>query len=243
MATSASFNWAELDRQTLFNIMYELKERIVNQSLTKTQFHDTVIRHVKHWIPIKAKKVHDLKVIQSWVYVGGTYYSDLDQGRLKSIELVLAYNEKDKKICMSPRRFSRFCLSFADTLLHEIIHMRQFRKRKFKSLPDYPSDAQRTKQREEQEYLGNNDEIDAYAFNIACELDDKFNSDAQKIVRYLNENQKGLNRAHNGWRMYLKAFGHDHNHIILRRVKKRVMYYLPRARLGKPFQTKDWISR
>jgi len=243
MATIASFTWSKLNSQELFNLMYTIKDRIVDQHLTRDQFHNIVIRHLKNWLPIKTQKHFDLEVLPTWVYIGGTYYSDFDQDRKKSIGIVLAYNKSDKTICMNSRRFTKFCTSFADTILHEIIHMRQFRKRKFKSLPDYPSDAQRTKQREEQEYLGNNDEIDAYSFNIACELDRKFNSDSERIVKYLNENQKGLNRSHNSWRMYLKAFGHDHNHAIIRRVKKRVIYYLPKARLGKPFQNREWITR
>jgi hypothetical protein len=45
--------------------------------------------------------------------------------------------------------------------------MRQFRRRNFKQLPDYASNAEKSEIREEQEYLGCKDEIDAYSFNIA----------------------------------------------------------------------------
>ena len=134
------------------------------------------------------------------------------------------------------------CTTIADTLLHEIIHMRQFRRRNFKQLPDYASNAEKSDIRQEQEYLGCSDEIDAYGFNIACELMDKFGKNKNQIVNYLNENQKGKKRRHNSWRMYLKAFEHDHNHPILQRVKKKVVRYLPAAEVGKPYRNKDWIN-
>jgi|APGre2960657423_1045063.scaffolds.fasta_scaffold05726_4 hypothetical protein len=243
MARISTFNWSQLDRQTLFNIMYELRERIVGHTLPSQKFHDLIIKHVKGYIPIKGRKQLSSEVQKSWVYVGGAYYGDLDKERNTSIELCLTFNPKDKAVEMSGRRFTRFCIGFADTILHEIIHMRQFRKRKFKALPDYPSTATRINQRKEQEYLGNFDEIDAYSFNIACELDDKFNGNIKKIVAYLNEDQKGTRRTHNSFRMYLKAFGHDHNHLVIKRVKKRAIHYLSKAVNGKPFRSVDWINR
>jgi hypothetical protein len=243
MAKASSFDWSQLDRQTLFDVAYQMRDRLVGQSLPVKKFHDTVIRHLKSYFPIKAAKTFDIKVEKTWVYVGGCYYSDLDAEREHSIEINLAYNPKDKNITITARRFSRLCVSIADTLLHEIIHMRQFRKRKFKALPGYQSTASRAKQRLEQEYLGDNDEIDAYSFNIACELNEKFNSSQRKIVNYLNEDQKNLRRRHNSWRMYLQAFGHNHRHDVIQRVKKRVIYYLPKATAGKPFRSCDWIGR
>jgi hypothetical protein len=135
------------------------------------------------------------------------------------------------------------CYTIADTILHEIMHMRQYRRRKFKILPDYASTAEKTEQRAEQEYLGCSDEVDAYSFNIACELMDKFKYDPVQVIQYLNEDQKGLRRRHNSWRMYLKAFDHNHDHTIIKRLKKKIIKYLPRAINGKPYRNKDWISR
>ena len=135
------------------------------------------------------------------------------------------------------------CLSIADAVLHEIMHMRQFRRRKFKVLPDYESNAEKTELRNEQGYLGCSDEIDAYSFNIACELFEKFKGSKRDIINYLNQNQKNKRRKHNSWRMYLKAFEHNHDHPIIKRVKKKVVRYLVAAEIGKPYRNKDWISR
>jgi hypothetical protein len=72
---------------------------------------------------------------------------------------------------------------------------------------------------------------------------DKFNNDTKAVTGYLNENQKRLKRKPNSWRMYLKAFDHDHNHPIIKRVKTKVMRYLPHALAGRPYRNKDWIGR
>jgi hypothetical protein len=71
----------------------------------------------------------------------------------------------------------------------------------------------------------------------------KFHNDRQQVVNYLNEDQRGLRRRHNSWRMYLKAFDFDHKHRIIKRVKKKVVRYLPNAELGKPYRNKEWFIR
>ncbi len=243
MTRVSSFNWSQVDRQTLFDIVYALKDKIVGQKLTIQQFHNSVIRRLKTFLPIKATRAFDPTVEKTWVYVGGCYYSYYDQERKPSIEVGLYFNPDDKYVTLTPRRFTRFCISIADTILHEIIHMRQFRKRNFKVLPGYQSTASRAKQKEQQEYLGDKDELDAYSFNIACELNEKFDGNQRKIVNYLNESQKGKRRRHNSWRMYLSAFSNDHRHPIIQRAKKRVIYYLPKASQGKPFRPSEWITR
>ena len=66
--------------------------------------------------------------------------------------------------------------------------------------------------------------------------------DNSKVVNYLNEDQKKTRRKHSSWRMYLKAFNHDHEHPIIKRVKQKVVRYLPNALYGKPYRNRDWIS-
>jgi hypothetical protein len=243
VATASNFDWSKITRQTIVDVTSLIRNKVVDQPLTIEEFHTIVSKHVKKFFPVRTRKSKDKEVDTAWIWVGGSYYSDWDQNKLKSIEICLAYHIADKTMNISSRRFNRLCYGIADTILHEVIHMRQYRKRKFKSLPDFKSKSDKAKQRAEQEYLGNTDEIDAYSFNIACELIDKFGYKEKEIARYLNENQQGKYRRHNSWRMYLKAFNHDHNHHIIQRVKKKVMYYLPKANSGRPFCTKDWFVR
>jgi hypothetical protein len=222
--------------------MHTLSPEIVRQPLTIEQFHKKVTRLLKKYTPVRVRKSFSTKVDQGHVFVGGCYYSGYDEDYEKCIEVLFQYRTDEKIINLTAKRFASMCTTIADTLLHEIIHMRQFRRRNFKYLPDYASNAEKNEIREEQEYLGCSDEIDAYGFNIACELMDKFGKNRKQVINYLNENQKGKKRRHNSWRMYLKAFEHDHNHPILQRVKKKVVRYLPAAEAGKPYRNKDWIN-
>lgn len=237
------FNWALLDRKGIFDFLYLLAPELTSSNITVEKFHKKITDHLKKHIPIKTRKSFNFLVESNTVWVGGTYYSDYDLNKTKCIEIVLEYNPGQQKLKLRPQQFKRLCWGIADTLLHEIIHMRQYRRRKFKALPDYASNAEKLNVRREQSYLGCSDEIDAYGFNIACELYDKFHGDFDLVIQYLNENQKGTNRRHNSWRMYLKAFQHDHNHKIIKRVKQKVVRYLPFAELGKPYKNKDWIDR
>lgn len=236
------FDWSILDRYTLANQLWELHPRIVSQDLTVKQLHTILSTYIKSIVPLGVKKIRNEKISSGIVYIGGTYFSDLDKRRQKCIILELVYKNNQDTYCLDSRSFWRFCQCFADTVLHEIIHMRQFRRRKFKFLPEYESNAEKTEQRQEQTYLGCSDEIDAYGFNIACELYEKFKGNQKKIIKYLDENQKNKRRKLNSWRMYLKAFDYNHDHAIIRRLKKKVVRYLPYAELGKPYRNKDWIN-
>ena len=103
MARASAFDWSQLDRQTLFDIMYLIRERIIGQSIPVQKFHDQIIRHIKSYLPIMASKELDEKDEKSWVYVGGFYYSEKDKDRIKCIGLCLAYNPTDKNFKMTPR--------------------------------------------------------------------------------------------------------------------------------------------
>lgn len=236
------YDWSILDREGLAEYFWQVYPELTEKEIHISKVHSILSKHIKKYIPIKVTKKIDPDVEFDWIYVGGTYYADLDKEKQRSIEIIFAYNKFQNKIKLSKRRFRRTCYLIADTLLHEIMHMRQYRRRKFKDLPDYASTAEKSEQRQEQRYLGNSDEIDAYSFNIACELMNKFNNNRRKVWNYLNENQKGLRRRHNSWRMYLKAFDFNHEHPIIKRAKRKVVRYLPQAEIGKPYRNKDWLN-
>ena len=238
----SQFNWSLLDRKGIIKFIMSIAPELVGKELTIDQFHKKITAHIKKFIPVRFKKNRNHKVEPNQVWVGGTYYSEWDQDKQKCIELLLVYPLFEENICISKKRYKGICSTIADTIFHELIHMRQYRRRKFKIIPDYASTANKTEVQMEQSYLGCSDEIDAYSFNIACELIDKFKGDEQKIFAYLGENQKGVRRRHNSWRMYLKAFQHDHNHPIIQRLKKKIVRYIPMAQIGKPYRNKDWIS-
>jgi hypothetical protein len=240
MANRYDFDWSAMDRHSIAGLVGILAPKIVNQRITVDQFHSLIYRHLKKYIPLRITKTKYKKAEPNTVMVGGCYYSDWDQLNKTCIEVSMLYNPKDEQLKLNNRKFARICIVIADTILHEIIHMRQFRRREFKDLPDYPSTARRASKREEQRYLGNSDEIDAYGFNIACELMDQYEN-IDDIIKHLSIDQKNKKVKYDGWLMYLKAFDHDHNHPVIKKVKKKILQYLPNAEIGKPYRNKDWI--
>jgi len=240
----ARYDWTQWDRESIAQMVSEVKDRIANQELTIDRFHTIMGNHLKRSMPVRVTKSREPQVSPTYAFVGGVYHTQHDIDRLKSIEVSFAYCPTDTSLCLTTRRFNRLCWRIADVILHEIIHMRQARKRKFKELPGYSSTAQSTKLREQQEYFGDSDEIDAYAFNMACELKDRFGDDMTQIVNYLNQEQKGKRRrSYDTWCSYLKTFNYDQNHRVVKKIKKRSIYYLSRSQVSKPFQPKDWIQR
>jgi hypothetical protein len=236
------FDWSNLDRLSLINQMKKLESQIVGKELTIQEIYSLFQKNLKSYIPVRIRKYIDPKIEKGVVYIGGMYYSEWDRTKQKCIEVQFYFQSKDDTYFLDTRRFKRMCSHFADTVLHEIIHMRQFRRRNFKFLPDYASNAEKTEQRNEQSYLGSSDEIDAYGFNIACELTEKFKGDQTRIINYLAKNQKNRKQKFNSWTMYQKAFNYDHSHPIIKRLKKKVVRYLPHALIGKPYKNKDWIN-
>ena len=237
------FDWSSLNRYELNDYLWSLHPKVINNEMSVEKFHRTLGNHIKKHIPIKLKKWGNDDVENNCIWVGGAYYSELDKQKQKSIELVLVYKGKENSIKITSDNFKKSCHTITHTIMHELIHMRQYRRRNFKELPDYASSAEKTEQREEQSYLGCSDEIDAYGFNIACELLWTFKNDTDKVIEYLNKDQKRLRGSNNSWRLYLKAFNHDHEHPIIKRVKQKVVRYLPNALYGKPYRNRDWINR
>jgi hypothetical protein len=239
----SQFDWSILDRQALYNMLWQAYPEIVDKKFKPQKIQQIINRHIKRYLPVKVIKKVDPSVELTWIYIGGCYYSELDRTREKCIEINFVYNPLDEYITINKSRFSRMCRTFADVVLHEIIHMRQYRRRKFKIIPDYESNAEMDELRKEQSYLGCTDEIDAYSFNIACELLDKFKNDNKLAINYISKRQRKGNLKSNTLRTYLKAFEYNYNHPIIKRLKKRVIRYMPHAEQGKPYRTKDWINR
>ena len=241
MAYAKTANWSALDRECLRSYFYSLHDKVVDKKLTHDQLHRLITTHVKRAFPIRIKKYIDAKIQQRLVYTGGVYYSEHDKKGKPAIEVNFSYHPWDEYIKMTEYRWRRMSIRFADVVLHEIIHMRQFRARNFKSIIGYQSTVELAKDRKQQEYLGDRDEMGAFSYNIACEMLDRFGYDPTAIGRYMDTN--GAKRHTNSWWFdYLKAFEFNHNHEIIIRMKRKVMTQLENAYIGKPFKTTDWLT-
>jgi hypothetical protein len=235
------FDWSELTRSNLYSMFYSLRNELVGRNLSPNQIQKRINKHIKAHLPIKMKKCIHTPTTKGFVFMGGVYYSLLDRKGLPAIEVNFNYNPSDAKLRLTQYRFKRMAIRFADVMLHEMVHMRQFRARNFKSIPGYQSTAELTKDRKKQEYYGDRDEMGAHAFNTACELVDRFGYDPTTIGHYLDSNDCRKHK-NSTWCDYLKTFDWNHNHQIIRRMRNLIMRQLENAYYGKPFKTNNHLT-
>ena len=238
-----SFNWSQLDRNNLYTMLYAAGRDIVGKKLPVGKLQKHISSYIKSNLPVRVVRVQqNTRHKPNMVYMGGAYYSDLDrQQRSRFIEIVLSYHPNTRAIRMTDYRWSRICTLFADTILHEIIHMRQYRSRNFKDIPGYESTAYYHKQRLTQQYYGNRDEMGAFAFNIACDMLDRFGYDPRQIKKYLNSQQAKRHR-HTSWYDFLSAFEWDLDHAKVRQMQQKILKQLEYAAIGRPFKTTTHLT-
>lgn len=245
MFKAGTYDWSQLDRDLIAQMVALARPSVVGKTLSPAEFTKKIRNLLRFFkIPVHVKTSYDKETSKNSVWVGGLYYAVPDKIGKTAITVLLQFNPSNKKqLLINSYNFRRMCWSVADTILHEIIHMRQYRRRSFKDIPGFYSTANSGKKRAEQVYLGHDDEIDAYSFNIACQLIDRFNYNEKAIVNYLNSDLNDKRKKSNGFKTYLEAFDHNHKHIVIKKLKKKVMRYLPNAaEIGKPYKTNDWLK-
>jgi hypothetical protein len=237
-----AFNWSLLDRNTLYSMLYELKPEIVDRRLPIGEVTSIISKHIKSQLPVKVRSHRHKPVKKGEVWIGGAYYSDYDkQGKKRFIEVELAFPTSADTMKTSLYRWERMCTLFADTILHEIIHTRQYRARNFKDIPGYESTAYYAKDRAWQEYYGHRDEMGAHSFNLAQDMLDKFGWDPTAIRDYLDSPVPKRVRP-NGWGRFMKSFEYNHTHPKVIQMKHKIMTQLENAYYGKPFKTTNHLT-
>jgi len=235
------FNWSLLDRSSLYSVLYGLKPTVVGKKLNAKILQKLLSEHIKQYLPVRVTMKTNKDQLKDLIYIGGAYYADYDISDRRQIEIVFSYIDGKTSYKITEKRWDRICTLFADTVLHEIIHLRQYRSRNFKEIPGYFSTAYYAKDRKEQEYYGHKDEMGAFAFNIACELYDRFGNDFDAAKKYLDTNLSKKSKK-TSWHRFLKAFDWDHTHPIVKSMKKKIIRNLPYAEIGKPFKTTDYLT-
>jgi hypothetical protein len=223
-------------------MLYSLKSEIVDKRLPIGEIISIISKHIKAQLPIKVRSHRHKPVKPGEVWVGGAYYSDYDsQGKKRFIEIELAFPTTADTMKTSLYRWERMCTLFADTILHEIIHCRQYRARNFKDIPGYESTAYYAKDRAWQEYYGHRDEMGAHSFNLAQDMIDKFGFDPKAIREYLDSPVPKRVRS-NGWGRFMKSFEYNHSHPKVIRMKHKILTQLENAYYGKPFKTTNHLT-
>ena len=235
------FDWSSLDRSLLMGFSDLIKQRLVGVPRTPRSIVSDFRKLFKYLgVPIKLAQGLDPKLKSHEVAIGGTYWATLDKKGQQPITILFNFSPTAKKIALKPHQFKLIKALLADTILHEIIHLRQYRRRGFKDIPGYQSTASLSRDRKQQEYLGHPDEIDAYAFNISCNLVQKFKN-PKDITEYLNIDASDQRIRETLYVWYLRTFDNNQRHRVIKKLKKKIIYYLPYAELGRPYKTTDWL--
>lgn len=204
----------------LFRRIYAIYDKCYGKTLTTRQIFSYLQRAVS-LSDCKLRFVSTLKVPDNYFEVSGMYDPELDEEGKISILLEIAFPAKSGTFTFNDSDLSRhhwltLSLDFASILGHEYMHLNQARARNFKEPRGYISSHTHTRMQAIQEYYGDPDEIDAYAFTAAAQLANRLITDS-KISKF---EETGVFFA------YCRAF--DKNSQIILKLKKLTQRYLNR---------------
>lgn len=207
-------------RQDLLDVLEETRQYIANNVLTTDELVGGLGEFIGSKFRVDVTHAETLEVDSGDVELNAFYDSGLDEYGDVAIELFLVTNPHDETFLLDNEQFDIIMRKIADSIIHEVIHMKQSRARNFLEVDDMAYTQVEDEILEAQLYLGAADEIDAYGFNIACELLDK--CDLQTSLKKLeNVSTIKMEDSINLW-AYIHTFAKDTSHPVIRKLMKRV---------------------
>lgn len=151
---------------------------------------------------IKIKTHRDSRVDRNQIVISGCYDPMEDESNFASILIYVTYSPTQKHIYIRNIDWSQLCVDLIECTGHEIVHQSQYRAREYDiGSTIFVSLSSDIEKRTDQEYLGNEDEIEAFGYSIAAEM-------------YLKLTPKTLTHKHitksATFEAYNAAFGVDH---------------------------------
>ena len=206
-----------------YNHISKWAANLIGRKITPRSLVKILGKHLnKHQHPVRVKLYAGAKGAlepNEWT-IGAEYDPGLDEAHKKQFIIDFILNHpKTVPIEITADMADQLAMDLVETLIHEYEHQRQFRSRRYRYHRNtYKSDHRDPTKKADQEYLGDPDEIDAYAQNIAARhylMKYKLNiTSASKI------NSPDL-------KQYYKAFGKDHEvtKLLLKKVKANIKYF------------------
>jgi hypothetical protein len=208
------------DRKLLLSILEELREPLVGKFLFANEVVNTMGYFIGQRFKISVSHAESPEVEQNDIEFNGFYDSGLDEFGDVPIEIYLISNPHNDFIILDDQGFNVIVRKCADSIIHELIHMKQSRSRDFLEVDDMAYTMVEDEVLENQLYLGSRDEIYAYGYNIAQELLDT--GDLQTSLKKLEHvSTIKMEDSINLW-AYVNTFAKDVDHPVLRRLIKRI---------------------
>lgn len=160
-------NTASLAFYRTHNRMLQLGNRLQGRHYTASELTKNIRRQfdTMHYI---VRTNRDYAVDPDSVVVSGLYDSHNDRAKLPAMELTLSYHPEQALFYVDQINWPQLAFDIAECTGHELVHKMQSRKRN-RPGQEYASASLDPKRQADQEYLGTDDEIEAYGFSIAAE--------------------------------------------------------------------------
>jgi hypothetical protein len=208
------------DRKTILSILNEMRDDIVGHFHDSEELVNGMAVFVGERFKVDISHAESPEVEQNDIDFNAFYDSGLDENGDVPIEIYFITNPSNDFIILDSEGFDVVIRRLADSIIHELIHMKQSRSRDFLEVDDMAYTCVEDELLEAQLYLGSTDEIYAYAFNIAHELLDK--ADLQTCLKKLESPSKIKIEDSINLFCYVNTFAKDVSHPVIKRLIKRV---------------------
>jgi len=207
----------------------QLESRYAGSSWTPAEITALVRKQISN-PDIKIFTRRDHAVSMDHIAIGGVYDHDCDDQGEPCIELYMTYHPDQVRCEWGKMDWNRVSFDLAEALGHELVHKEQHRRRT--ASREYPSTLPKNHpDHDDQSYLGDTKEIEAYGFTIAAELICYHDGDIDLLE------QSGIVM----WNTYCQVFAQDQSVVL--KLREQVVKYLHKLKVVQNVQTNTSTTR
>ena len=222
----------EIPRRNIRSLIGKSKSKIINRNITILSIANEIEKTLRRKYEVEVAVEKSSKVPSGSIVVNAWYDDDDDRtGQDIPIRLNFIVSDPEVLLNLDEKMWHKFSNEVADAVQHEYLHMSQYRNRGFVKSSKYKPKV--TKELKDfyntKVYLGNSDEIEAYALNISSELLNKYRT-KKKTIANVKRLDKSLFTASPNLFAYFMAFNFDTRHPVIRKLLKKVLLYIESQR-------------
>ncbi len=206
-------------RNQIVEIVDSLKPEVIDRFYQINEFVDVLGKFLGNAFFVNVTQASAAEVDQDDINVNAYYDPDLDARKQACIEILLITHHLATHIHITPELWNTLTKRIADSIAHEMIHMKQYRSRAWEDV--FIVEEVEDQHQAAQLHLSIPDEIDAYAYNIASELREHPNP--LSLLTHIKDIK--LQDSINLW-AYYKTFDSNPNHPVIKKLVKKVYKYL-----------------
>lgn len=225
----------EIPRKNIKSLIGKSKSKIINRNITIGAIASEIEKTLRRKYDIEITIEKSSRVASGSIVINAYYDPENDKnGEDIPIQIELKVSDPEVLLNLDDAMWAKFSNELSDAIQHEYLHMSQYRNRDFVKTSEYkPMISKEIKDfYNSQVYLGNSDEIEAYALNISTELLNNYRT-KQKTIANIKRLDKSLFKASPNLFAYFMAFNFDSRHPVIRKLLKKVLLYIESQRPSK----------